>query len=176
MDIDSECRQLYAPLPPRRGFAAFDWLSLVTHRKASPLVQIVDTLASCLKGPRVCSILLYYLLDSPHGTHRGSYSSHGTHRGSLSSHGTHQGSHSSHGTRWVVVSTSVLSASVIISLAVMNLCSQMTVISYSCSGILGVMFFTWNPSGVMFLRGDHRGSLSSHGTHQGSHSSHGTHR
>ena len=113
---------------------------------------------------------------SSHGTHRGSYSSHGTHRGSLSSHGTHQGSHSSHGTRWVVVSTSVLSASVIISLAVMNLCRQMTVISYSCSGILEVMFFTWNPSGVMFLRGDHRGSLSSHGTHQGSHSSHGTHR
>ena len=113
---------------------------------------------------------------SSHGTHRGSHSSHGTHRGSLSSHGTHQGSHSSHGTRWVVVSTSVLSASVIISLAVMNLCRQMTVISYSCSGILGVMFFTWSPSGVMFLRGHRLGSLSSHGTHRGSHSSHGTHR
>ena len=35
--------------------------------------------------------------------------------------------------------------------------SLMTVIPYSCSEILGFMFFTGNPSRVMFLHGNHRG-------------------
>ena len=87
--------------------------------------------------------------------------------------GIRWGSHFSH---WTVgrLSTSIACALDKTRVAVLSLGGEMTVISYSCTGILGVMFFQWNPSGYVFFHGNHRRSYHFHGSaNRGSYSSQG---